>query len=479
VLEKLYNGVTSTGPNSKPASSQWACKAVFQSLSAQAKCLVMKLLFVESSFTNSDFMHTSSAASSTKACQEAWEELVSLRIVIEDAVAEGNGARDVYKLNPAFQKSLQTTIVSPAEPWSTYTSTATSAVASSASISTTDLDKFSTEKWNDVLGYVVNLLPTNALPSNILVVFVKRSGLMTESVDPATGKKGMRITARGYEFMLKDYLSQVWDFVMVAVKNSPSQEDALALLFTLSYCTAGKGYPIDALSKTQQQLVFEFSQVGIVFMPSITSPHFFPSRVAINMIFGAADISTAVAPSNMAISSFPAATGSSGDASPSQALQIIVETNNQVVAYLSNDIHLAMVQLFVDVTVRMPNMALGRITKEKVRQAFKMGIKAAQIVDFLVLHAHPHVRRRTPVIPENVTDELALWEAELQRVHAEECVIIDFREFSNIGRHEFSELVRALQASGVVMWHSEEKVMLGVTPEGVQLVRSYLQTHRH
>jgi hypothetical protein len=83
------------------------------------------------------------------------------------------------------------------------------------------------------------------------------------------------------------------------------------------------------------------------------------------------------------------------------------------------------------------------------------------------------------VIPENVTDELALWEAELQRVHAEECVIIDFREFSNIGRHEFGELVSALRASGVVLWHSEEKVMLGVTPQGVQLVRNYVQAHRH
>jgi transcription initiation factor TFIIH subunit 4 len=442
----------------------------------------MKLLFVESSFASIDFIHTSSSANSTKACQEAWEELLSLRIVIEDSNSEGRNVRDVYKLNPAFQKSLQTTIMSPAEPWSTNTAvtSATSASTPQASISPVDLDKFSAEKWNDVLGYLVNLLPTNALPSNILIVFVKRSGLMAESIDPATGKKGMRITARGYEFMLKDYLSQVWDFVMVAVKNSASQEEALALLFTLSYCTAGRGYPIDALSKTQQQLVFEFSQVGIVFMPSITSPHFFPSRVAINMIFGAADHSAVLAPSHMAISSLPGVGGSASEPStPALALQIIVETNNQVVAYLSNDIHLAMVQLFVDVTVRMPNMALGRITKEKVRQAFKMGIKAAQIVDFLVLHAHPHVRRRNPVIPENVTDELALWEAELQRVHAEECVIIDFREFSNIGRHEFSELVSALRASGVVLWHSEEKVMLGVTPQGVQLVRNYVQAHRH
>lgn len=140
-------------------------------------------------------------------------------------------------------------------------------------------------------------------------------------------------------------------------------------------------------------------------------------------------------------------------------------------AYLTSEIHLAMLQLFVDIYVRMPNMALGRITKEKVRQAFKMGIKASQIIDFLVLHAHPIVAQKSSIIPENITDELALWEAENQRISDTEAVVIDFKEFCDLARREFVDLVAGLEQSGVLLWRSEEKLMVAVTPEGVQLVR--------
>jgi hypothetical protein len=39
-------------------------------------------------------------------------------------------------------------------------------------------------------------------------------------------------------------------------------------------------------------------------------------------------------------------------------LKIIVETNNQVIAYLTNDIHFAMLQLFIDIHIKMPNMSV-------------------------------------------------------------------------------------------------------------------------
>jgi hypothetical protein len=38
-----------------------------------------------------------------------------------------------------------------------------------------------------------------------------------------------------------------------------------------------------------------------------------------------------------------------------------VETNMQVVAYCESDLHLAMLKLFVEVDVRMPNMAMGKV----------------------------------------------------------------------------------------------------------------------
>lgn len=472
VLDKLYEGLVF---NEKHKSySPWASKAVFQSLSAVAKCLVMKLLFVDTSFTTKDFVGWAGNSSSS-VCSEAFDELLGLRIVVideSDQKASIVGGQ-LHKLNPYFQNSLRKTLASPVEPWNNHGSSGQTTVGAPT---TFVLDKFSTDQWNDVLGFLVNLLPPSALPSNILVVFVQRAGLMINGVD-GNGRKTLVITAKGYEYMLKDYLSQVWDFVMIAMKHAQSQEDAISLLFTLSYCTFGKGYPIEALTKCQQQLIFEFSQVGIVYMPSITATHFYPSRVAINMIFGASEALQGAIPSssrsfnaqapNLDSSSAPAALTHTH-----QPFQIIVETNNQVTAYLTSEIHLAMLQLFVDIYVRMPNMALGRITKEKVRQAFKMGIKASQIIDFLVLHAHPIVMQKLPIIPENITDELALWEAESQRISDTEAVVVDFKEFCDLSKREFLALVANLTQSGVLLWSSEESLMVAVSPEGVQLVRA-------
>jgi hypothetical protein len=95
-----------------------------------------------------------------------------------------------------------------------------------------------------------------------------------------------------------------------------------------------------------------------------------------------------------------------GRSSMSAHFYVIVETNSQVVAYVSSDLHLAMLRLFVDITVRMPNMAMGRVTRERAKAAYRIGIRAEQIIDFLASHAHPIVSNRTdglPVIPENVS----------------------------------------------------------------------------
>eukprot|EP00598_Pedospumella_elongata_P002774 CAMPEP_0184971356 /NCGR_PEP_ID=MMETSP1098-20130426/3606_1 /TAXON_ID=89044 /ORGANISM="Spumella elongata, Strain CCAP 955/1" /LENGTH=66 /DNA_ID=CAMNT_0027493463 /DNA_START=1 /DNA_END=197 /DNA_ORIENTATION=- len=65
VLDKLYEGLALS--DKEKSYSPWASKAVFQSLSAVAKCLVMKLLFVEAPFAPEDFIGWAGSSSSSKA----------------------------------------------------------------------------------------------------------------------------------------------------------------------------------------------------------------------------------------------------------------------------------------------------------------------------------------------------------------------------------------------------------------------------
>lgn len=65
-----------------------------------------------------------------------------------------------------------------------------------------------------------------------------------------------------------------------------------------------------------------------------------------------------------------------------------------------------MLSLFLELRARLPNVIIGAITRESMRRALATGIKGRQVLDFLKWHAHPVVRRRSPVVPENIADQV-------------------------------------------------------------------------
>lgn len=78
----------------------------------------------------------------------------------------------------------------------------------------------------------------------------------------------------------------------------------------------------------------------------------------------------------------------------------------KVVAYTRSKLHFAMLSLFLELRARLPNVIIGAITRESMRRALATGIKGRQVLDFLKWHAHPIVRRRSPVVPENIADQV-------------------------------------------------------------------------
>lgn len=48
----------------------------------------------------------------------------------------------------------------------------------------------------------------------------------------------------------------------------------------------------------------------------------------------------------------------------------------------------------------LPNLFVGTLTRQSVNDALKAGLTAESIVSYLVLHAHPRVMHRAPVVPE-------------------------------------------------------------------------------
>jgi transcription initiation factor TFIIH subunit 4 len=56
-----------------------------------------------------------------------------------------------------------------------------------------------------------------------------------------------------------------------------------------------------------------------------------------------------------------------------------VETNFKVYAYTNSSLHVAMLSVFVDIVTRLPNIAIGFITRESLRSALIHGISAQQV----------------------------------------------------------------------------------------------------
>lgn len=52
------------------------------------------------------------------------------------------------------------------------------------------------------------------------------------------------------------------------------------------------------------------------------------------------------------------------------------------------DLQLALVGLFAEFLFRFPNLVVGVITRDSIRQALRSGISAEQIISFLKMHAH-------------------------------------------------------------------------------------------
>lgn len=67
---------------------------------------------------------------------------------------------------------------------------------------------------------------------------------------------------------------------------------------------------------------------------------------------------------------------------------------------------------------RFPNVIVGILTRDSVRQALRGGITAEQIIGYLKQHAHPQLlgTDAKQTLPPTVVDQIKLWELERNRL---------------------------------------------------------------
>ncbi|XP_071911617.1 general transcription and DNA repair factor IIH subunit TFB2-like isoform X2 [Coffea arabica] len=203
-----------------------------------------------------------------------------------------------------------------------------------------------------------------------------------------------------------DTNAQLWYIIREYIGNSEERgldsADLVSFLLELSFHSTGKAYNINTLSGIQRTIIRDLADLGLVKLQQGRKESWFiPTKLATNLSISLSDTSSR------------------------KQEYAVVETNFRMYAYSSSKLHCEILRLFARVEYQLPNLIVGAITKESLYKAFQNGITAEQIISFLQQNAHPRVAERIPTVPENVTDQIRLWESDLNRV---ECIPAHFFE---------------------------------------------------
>jgi hypothetical protein len=295
------------------------------------------------------------------------------------------------------------------------------------------------------------------------------------------------ITRAGYEFLLKDTSLQLWTFVHEYIRTAPLRglkvTDILAMLFQLGFCVVGRGYALHALTETQRLLLNDFTAFGLVHLPprgSDAERRFYPASLAIALTQQGGG-GGAPAPAGAGAGAPPAAPAAPPPPPPPPGLsppgalpslgggrcaplRLLVETNFRVFARSSDTLHVALLALFCRVEMRLPNLIVASLTRRSVVSAHSRGITSARIVAFLTENGEAP-------LPENVHQQLLLWEMEKDRVLASRAALLG--PFP--GAHVAAAVAARAEAEGHLQWRGEVagKAMLVVAEAGLPPLRAW------
>jgi len=213
----------------------------------------------------------------------------------------------------------------------------------------------------------------------------------------------------------------------------------------------GEAYNLNTLSEVQRNAIKDLADLGLVKLQQGRKESWFiPTKLATNLSVSLSDTS-----------------------SRKQGF-VVVETNFRMYAYSTSKLHCEILRLFSRIEYQLPNLIVGAITKESLYNAFENGITAEQIISFLQQNAHPRVAEKTPSVPENVTDQIRLWETDRNRVEMIPSHL--YEDFPSKDVFEAaSDFAREI---GGLLWEDSKKMRLIVRGESHQDMRDFLRRQK-
>ncbi|XP_054158025.1 general transcription factor IIH subunit 4-like [Oppia nitens] len=418
--------------------------AVYRELPELAKHYVMRLLFVDQTIPQAVI---ASWVKNISEHNEASEVLTRLHVWKSQTLPTGLPG---WLLNPCFRDSLKVALLGGGEQWSLYKDLSKDKHAPDVEY----LDSYANKRWESMLNFMVERKQQN--PENAISLDTKKVLIQANLIRLDDPNDIPDITANGFQFLLMDVMSQVWHFLVKYLETLQTKgldlAEALIFLFQLSFLTLGKNYSTESMSDSNLSILQNLREFGLVYQRKRKDGRFYPTRLAINLVSG--------------LKEAPVHTKRPGF--------IIVETNYRVYAYTDSPIQIALLSIFTEMQYRFPKFVLGAITRESCRQAYKFGINAKQIVNFLVMHSHPELQKQNPIVPATVVDQISLWEQERDRLVYTDGVL--YSQFNS--QPDFDLLKKYANDLGVLIWSNPMRRVMVVTNEGHDEVRRFWKRHK-
>ncbi|KAK4271531.1 hypothetical protein QN277_020215 [Acacia crassicarpa] len=419
------------------------CEAILRSLPPLAKKYVLQMLYIDAQVTAKS-LEEWVLPDGTSKHRVAIDRLVQLRVFIETVDRKSEKS---YKLNPTFQRSLQNLLIIggtlPREPMPSNITVRLPTLE--------DLEAYALEQWE---RFLLRLISPNQVerPSNISSSLMK---VFQRQLMIQRDKEAPRLTESGFQFLLMDTNAQLWYFIREYISNSEARgvdaAELISFLLELSFHVIGEAYNVNTLTDFQRNIIKDLADLGLVKLQQGRKESWFiPTKLATNL-------SVSLADSSCRKQGF-----------------VVVETNFRVYAYSTSKLHCEILRLFSSVEYQLPNLIVGGITKESLYNAFENGITAEQIISFLQQNAHPRVAERMPSVPENVTDQMRLWESDLNRVEMTEAYFYD--EFPS--RDAFEGACDCAREWNGLLWEDSKKMHMVVKMEVHPYVRDYLRRQK-
>ncbi|KAJ8761616.1 hypothetical protein K2173_004392 [Erythroxylum novogranatense] len=421
--------------------NSFICEAILRSLPPLAKKYVLQMIYMEGPFPAKSLEEWVLADGFSKH-KVAIDRLIQLRVFMETTERKKETS---YRINPTFQSNLQKHLTSggvlPREPMPSNITVRLPSLE--------ELDAYALEQWECFLLQLINSSQAEKLTnfsSSMIRVFQR--GLLSQR----DNKDAPRLTESGFQFLLMDTNAQLWYIIREYISNSEERgvdpADLISFLLELSFHIMGEAYNMNTLNEIQRTAIKDLADLGLIKLQQGRKESWFiPTKLATNLSVSLTDSSTR-----------------------KQGF-VVVETNFRMYAYSTSKLHCEILRLFSRIEYQLPNLIVGAITKESLYTAFENGITAEQIIGFLQQNAHPRVAERIPSVPENVTDQIRLWESDLNRVEMTLAHLYD--EFPS--RDVFDAACDYAREWGGLLWEDSKKMRLVVKAEIHMQMREFLR----